>query len=299
MELAQISYFITLARVLNFTRAAQECHISQPALTRSMKRLESEMGGELISREHTATQLTDFGRAMLPLFERVAQAADVARDEARRLHRNDRPALRLGISPWLAFPLLAPVLIEVVAAISGTEFSIAVGSEETLRERMLQGDLDILVGFRAEVFPERFEHWKLFTSVVTLIVPREHVLANETAIQVSHLARAQLVGASESNALPEIVLAQLRRQSDTGIVSPHRADNWETALQLVRAGLGLGVGLSCWPVPPDLAARPIADPTLRHNVVVATLMGHSRSAAASAFIKLARARSWIPASANY
>jgi DNA-binding transcriptional LysR family regulator len=295
MELSQVSYFITLARLLNFTRTAQECRISQPALTRSIQRLEAEIGGELLLRERAATQLTDLGRAMLPLFERVVNAAEIARLEARRLYRNERPALRLGMSPWLAFPLLAPVLTEVVTAISGTEFTVTVGSEEMLRESMLQGNLDILVAFRGDVFPERFDCWKLFTTVVTLIVPRGHALAAATAIEASQLAKSRFVGASEPNALPEIVLALLRRRADAGIESPHRANNWENALQLVQAGLGLGVGLSCWPVPPELAARPLIEPTLEHNVVLATLAGRTPSPAASAFIKLARARTWKPA----
>jgi DNA-binding transcriptional LysR family regulator len=66
MDLPQISHFLALARLLNFTRAAEECSITQPAFSRSIRRLELELGGDLLLRERSLTQLTKFGQAMLP-----------------------------------------------------------------------------------------------------------------------------------------------------------------------------------------------------------------------------------------
>ena len=59
MELQQIRYFLALARLLNFTRAAEQCNVTQPALTRAIQKLELELGGILIHREHQLTQLSD------------------------------------------------------------------------------------------------------------------------------------------------------------------------------------------------------------------------------------------------
>ena len=62
MELHQIRYFVAVSRLLNFTRAAEQCNVTQPALTKAIQKLELELGGELIHRERQLTQLTDLGK---------------------------------------------------------------------------------------------------------------------------------------------------------------------------------------------------------------------------------------------
>lgn len=66
MEFHQIRYFLALSKSLNFTRAAEECNVSQPALSRAISQLEAELGGELFRRERNLTHITDFGQAVLP-----------------------------------------------------------------------------------------------------------------------------------------------------------------------------------------------------------------------------------------
>src|SRR5258708_12142067 len=67
MEMHQVRYFLAVARVLNFTRAADECNVTQPSLTRAIKQLEAELGGDLFRRERPAAQLTDLGLPIHPL----------------------------------------------------------------------------------------------------------------------------------------------------------------------------------------------------------------------------------------
>jgi len=62
MELHQVRYYVALCKALNFTRAAEACNVTQPALTRAIQRLEEELGGPLFQRERNLTQLTELGR---------------------------------------------------------------------------------------------------------------------------------------------------------------------------------------------------------------------------------------------
>ena len=64
MEMKQVRYFVAVAETLNFTRAAEQCNVTQPALTRAIKQLEFELGGDLIRREGRNTHLTDLGNRM-------------------------------------------------------------------------------------------------------------------------------------------------------------------------------------------------------------------------------------------
>src|SRR5258706_12596763 len=94
MELHQVRYFLILAQTLNFTRAADACNVTQPALTRAIQRLEDELGGPLLFRERNLTQLTDLGRAALPLLEQASNAPPAAKEQAVAFRRRDAAPTR-------------------------------------------------------------------------------------------------------------------------------------------------------------------------------------------------------------
>src|SRR6187399_1783819 len=111
MEMQQVRYFVTLAQVLNFTRAAEQCNVSQPALTRAIQQLEHELGGPLFRRERRNTHLSELGRMMLPYLEQIHAQAEAARAQARSASRLDDVTLRIGamctIGPALIGDLIA------------------------------------------------------------------------------------------------------------------------------------------------------------------------------------------------
>src|ERR671914_1406471 len=78
MEMHQVRYFVAAARTLNFTRAAEECHVAQPSLTRAIKLLEGELGGDLFRRERPRAMLTPLGERMYPLLKQCYDSAQSA-----------------------------------------------------------------------------------------------------------------------------------------------------------------------------------------------------------------------------
>src|SRR5262245_12530141 len=98
MEMHQVRYFLAVARTLNFTRASEECHVSQPSLTRAIKHLEGELGADLFRRERPAAQLTELGERMLPLLQQCYDSALGARALASSIKAGDVSALRLALS---------------------------------------------------------------------------------------------------------------------------------------------------------------------------------------------------------
>ena len=75
MELFQVRYVLAAAETLNFTRAAERCNISQPALTKAVKSLEDELGSPIFTREGKRVRLSDFGRSILPTLRQVHEQA--------------------------------------------------------------------------------------------------------------------------------------------------------------------------------------------------------------------------------
>ena len=97
MELHEIRYFLALSKTLNFTKAAEICNVSQPALTRAIQKMEDELGGLLFSRERNNTHLTELGRLLEPHLTEVQERTQAAKETATRFLRLDSAQLRLGV----------------------------------------------------------------------------------------------------------------------------------------------------------------------------------------------------------
>jgi DNA-binding transcriptional LysR family regulator len=84
MEMHQVRYFLAIADTLNVTRAAERCHVSQPASTRAIQQLKEEMGGLLLRRERKLTHLTDFGLLIEPHLRQLSADAEAAKSTAKK-----------------------------------------------------------------------------------------------------------------------------------------------------------------------------------------------------------------------
>src|SRR3954468_19157698 len=98
MEMHQVRYFLAVGQLLNFTRAAEECNVTQPSLTREIKQLEAELGGDLFRRERRAAQLTELGQRMHPLLKQCYEAAAGARLLASSFKSGDVGTLRVALA---------------------------------------------------------------------------------------------------------------------------------------------------------------------------------------------------------
>ena len=150
MELNQVRYFLTLCRELNFTRAAELCHVSQPALTKAIKNLEEELGGELFRRERSNTHLTDLGRLIQPHLERVFSATETAREEASSFRKVKKAPLRLGVMCTISPQLMIGFLRAVRDRLPVVEVSIKEYSGTALIQAMMKGDLDAAAARHAQ-----------------------------------------------------------------------------------------------------------------------------------------------------
>ncbi len=114
MEMHQVRYFLAVARTLNFTRAAEECNVSQPSLTRAVHLLEEELGGALIRRERALSHLTELGRRMLPLLQQCYDNAQTAKRLAKEVKTGAASSLALGLSRSINIGLLVRPLTEIL-----------------------------------------------------------------------------------------------------------------------------------------------------------------------------------------
>jgi len=126
MEMQQVRYFVALAELRNFTRAAQTCNVTQPAFSRAIQQLEHELGGPLINRERGNLHLTELGRMMLPYLAQIAEQAQSARDlllaspgKSIRALASEHRRCRTRFTKLLSVAGLAPDII--VAILQGRQ----------------------------------------------------------------------------------------------------------------------------------------------------------------------------------
>ena len=145
MEMQQIRYFLSLSSALNFTRAAEECNVSQPALTRAIQALEAELGGPLIRREGRFSHLTELGKRMLPLMQRCYESAVTAKDVARAVTKNEVAPLSLAVSHSVNLELFMEPIAELFRGFPGIQLRITHGSGEDVLKRLKEGEAELAI----------------------------------------------------------------------------------------------------------------------------------------------------------
>ncbi len=185
MDLTQIRHFLSLAHTLNLTRAAEACHVTQPALTKSIQRLEEELGGPLLLRERALTQLTPLGATMLPLLEQAHAAAERAKKHAAGMRLQTASPLRVGFAPDVPAAAFMPLFEELAAWLPGFELSLVDTGSARLCEALLHGALDAAVVTGGAVLPGRLNRWTLFTNRAALMMPPGHALAAADAVPLA------------------------------------------------------------------------------------------------------------------
>jgi hypothetical protein len=189
MEMHQVRYFLAVAQLLNVTRAAENCNVTQPSLTRAFKQLEAEFGGDLFRRERP-TQMTELGQRMHPLLKQCYEAAIGARSLASSVKSG---ALRIALTHSVDLSLLIPFLTEVKRQFNRLEFNFLRGNSREVGEMLKKGEAEL--GVAAEIGQEwdRLDTWPLFTENFRLVVSRQHRLAERDNVELEDLRAEQLL----------------------------------------------------------------------------------------------------------
>ncbi|TWH85163.1 LysR family transcriptional regulator [Novosphingobium taihuense] len=288
MEMHQVRYFLAAARLLNFTRAAIECNVSQPSLTKAILKLEDEFGGPLFRRERARTHLTELGKAMLPHLQRTYDAAQAARQLARDMARAEVAPLSIGISHLVPDDDLVMVLRDLSERLSGIEIEIESGPEPQLVEAAVAGKLDVVIISLGAIPPERFDHWALYEDSFCIALAQDHSFARRDSIAPSEIEAETWIDFAGDGCA---ALAAFAGRHGAAISVRHHARNPGMVRQLVLAGLGCG-WLPRGILPDPLVASPIRVPGCEISFVAAAVVGRRRSIGSDAFLRSCRARDW-------
>lgn len=145
MELRHLRYFIAIAEERSFTGAAERLWIAQPGLSTQMRRLEAELGVQLLERHPRGVELTQAGELFLERARVAVSAADAALATGRDLEAGVIGSLRLGIAAGARWPLASDLLLRFGRERPGVELSVVEAHGATLWRDLRAGRLDALV----------------------------------------------------------------------------------------------------------------------------------------------------------
>src|SRR5581483_5631695 len=146
MEMHQVRYFLAVAQLLNFTRAAEECNVTQPSLTRAIRQLEEELGGDLFRRERPHAMLTPLGERMYPLLKQCYDSAQSARALAAMIKDGEVGSLKLAVSGSIELGLILAHVNELRKNFSEIELKILRGTGPQVVEYLKSGEAELAVG---------------------------------------------------------------------------------------------------------------------------------------------------------
>jgi DNA-binding transcriptional LysR family regulator len=290
MEMAQIRYALTVARTLNFTRAAEECSISQPALTKAIQTLEGELGNPLFHREGKRVLLSEFGRSILPHLQHIADEAETARTVATNFRLIRNAPIRLGVLSTVGHVRLSRFLAEFQSDYDSVEVTVQEGDIADISRRLRDGEIEIAVLNAVERYCAGFTAVPLYSERYVVILPAEHRLAAANGIKLADLAGESYVDRLACE-MREMVMAVCEQRS-IELYARFRSEreDWIQAMVLARIGFAFMPEYSV--TLPGLLTRPLIEPEVRRDVVLATMPGRLHSPAVAAFMRNARAFAW-------
>jgi DNA-binding transcriptional LysR family regulator len=239
MRIQQLEYATAVARFGSFRRAAEHLHISQPALSENVRRLERELGVEILDRRRSGATVGEHGRELLPHMMAVIEAADTlkrAADASRQMSRT----VRVGTVTAATVPLLAPTIHAFRDSHPSTQVEIVGGQQQGIHRALLEGSMDLgLVNYlEGDDMPPEFESTELLRGRPVVCLRPDDELAGAEAVRTVDLWTRPQILMRAGYVMHRYVTRLLDGREPPFSYS---ADGAEMGKLMVAAGLGVAV----------------------------------------------------------
>jgi DNA-binding transcriptional LysR family regulator len=290
MEMHQVRYFLAVARTLNFTRAAEECNVAQPSLTRAIKLLEGELGGDLFRRERPRAMLTPLGERMYPLLKQCYDSAQSARALAAMINDGEVGSLKLAVSSSIELSLIMSHVNELRKSVDEVELKILRGTGPQLIEFMKSGEAELAIAASIGDAWDRLDAWKLFDEPFDMVFGRTHRLANHEHISLDDLKPERFLLRSHCEKCTD--LADMLRANGLNADHRHEVSSDQDLVALLEANIGIGFLPRTVNAPASLVRTSVEGIGLDRAVCLYGVAGRQRTPIAATFMKMLRAAKW-------
>ena len=271
MNLRALQYFVKLADLRHFSKAAEACFVSQPTLSTQIKKLEDELGVQLVERSPKNIMLTPVGVEIADRARLVLSDIDQLRAVARRSGNPAEGELRLGLFPTLAPYFLPHVVPSLRRRYPRLRLQLAEEKSDNILRMLRQGELDAAL-LALPIHDEGLEIEVLFEEPFVLALPGDHPLASKADITMDDLSGAELLLLEEGHCMREHAL-EVCALADAHERVDFHATSMETLRQMVAADVGITL-MPMLAIKPPIAAtgnvtiRHFADPAPKRTIAL-------------------------------
>jgi DNA-binding transcriptional LysR family regulator len=261
MELTELRSFVVVAEELNFNRAADRLHITQPALSQRIRNLERDIGAPLFERSTKQVSLTEVGEGLLGSVRNLLTDADRIQTQADYLRRQNTGMLTLAHTRSAGAESTAALLGEFKQAHPEVAMETSMGFTKRNIERVLSGELDVAFARAYSAEGAALSCLTLWSDPVVVAIPARHRLASHPEIRRADIINEPLVFFREEYApgMWHIILDGIY-----GTDREHKISHLEPDESLMIAAVAAGAGIS-------LITRPAAEMLKLHGVALKRL----------------------------
>ncbi len=294
MDLRQLEYFVRVAELGSFTRAALALDVAQPALSRQVRLLELELRQSLLARHGRGAAPTEAGKLLLEHARGILHQVERAREELGRVRGALAGRVAIGLPPSLARVLTVPLTRAFRQQMPDAQLSISEGLSVTMQEWLVNGRLDIAVLYNAQP-ATGIEATPLVDEDLMLVQPRPPGLPEDPPpppITLQEVARLPLVIPSRPNAIRMHVEAEMAAIGCRPTIALE-IDGVSAILDLVADGAGQAIlsrnAVASSVKPSAFTVRAIGQPPLRTRLSLATSSARPATLTQQATMELVRA----------
>ncbi|WP_040950958.1 LysR family transcriptional regulator [Gorillibacterium massiliense] len=267
MELLQLKYFRTVARLEHMTRAAEQLHIAQPALSRTISRLEEDLGVPLFDRANRQIRLNAFGKTFLSKVESALSLLEEGKKEAMDLAGLERGMVSIATNTLNCLSPAVAAFREKFPDVSFRINQIAPAETYSIGELLEQGITDLGFGPMSFRKPGIREFPVLHTEVF-LAVPRGHRLENQSSITFEQIADEPFIEYKIGHPFRQ-VNDEISRRAGIRRTIICEVDEPAALHGLVQAGLGVAFIPGCkWNEVTEYTLLPIEEPANKHTFFI-------------------------------
>jgi DNA-binding transcriptional LysR family regulator len=239
MDVHALRYFVEVARRQSFTRAGEVLHVTQPAISKSVRALEEELGTPLLLRERRRVRLTDAGRVVLDRAQGVLDAMTGIAEEVGELAALRRGRLRVGMPPIVGVAFFPPILAEFHLAHPGIVLELREEGSHHIEALVADRELDV----GAVVLPTdegTFGTMPFVHDELRAVLHPAHPLARRRSIALGDLRETPFVLYRPEFALHGHIIEACRRAGFKPRVASE-SSHWDFIVALVAANLGVAL----------------------------------------------------------
>jgi LysR family transcriptional regulator, hydrogen peroxide-inducible genes activator len=286
LDIHHIRYFLAVCETLNFTKAAENSNVSQPALSRAIQQLEEEVGGLLFRRERSLTHLTDLGHLLRPHFQQVIDELGDVRRAAKRFLTMEDANFSLDVMCTIGPTRFTGLLGNFRSVFPGISLSLVEGTPKKLAERLENGGIDIAIMAQAEVVPGRFDILPLYSERFLVIFPASHRFAAQNAVAMADMDGENYLERLNCEYASHMESAMRDRQCRVNTI--HRSEREDWIQNMVAGGLGISTMPEFSVGSPGLQASPMVEPEVWREICLVSMAGRRHSPAVASFVKTLR-----------